>query len=68
MNDLLASETSETSAITDAVNDLQLQLQKVGQAAYAEQGAPTPEDEAGSEDGSHDDTPEDTVEGEFREV
>lgn len=68
VNDLLASETSETSAITDAVNDLQLQLQKVGQAAYAEQGAPTPEDEAGSEDGSDDDTPEDTVEGEFREV
>lgn len=68
VNDLVASETSETSAITDAVNDLQLQLQKVGQAAYAEQGAPTPEDEAGSEDGSDDDTPEDTVEGEFREV
>ena len=68
VKDLLASETSETSAITDAVNDLQLQLQKVGQAAYAEQSAPTPEDEAGSEDGSDDDTPEDTVEGEFREV
>jgi molecular chaperone DnaK len=68
VKDLLASETSEISAITDAVNELQLQLQKVGQAAYAEQGAPSPEDE-GSEDGdSDDDTPDDTVEGEFREV
>ena len=69
VKDLLASETSETSAITDAVNELQLELQKVGQAAYAEQGAPPPGEEGGPEDGPEgDDTPDDTVEGEFREV
>jgi molecular chaperone DnaK len=68
VKDLLASETAETSAITDAVNELQLQLQKVGQAAYAEQGAPQPGDEGDPDGGSDDDTPDDTVEGEFREV
>jgi len=68
VKDLLASETSETTAITEAVNELQLILQKVGQAAYAEQGGSPPGEDAGGEGGDGGDTPDDTVEGEFREV
>ena len=67
----------DMGAITAATNELQVSLQKVGSAVYSqanEQGAtadaPPPEEgEATSEAPSEEDKPpDDTVEGEFREV
>ena len=62
----LALEGTEISGITTAVNELQESVQKVGQAIYSQtsdQG--NPGDETPTSDDS---VPEDTVEGEFREV
>lgn len=61
-----ALEGTEITVITTAVNELQESVQKVGQAIYSEtsdQGNPGEETPA-----SEDNSPEDTVEGEFREV
>lgn len=62
----LALEGTEISGITAAVNELQESVQKVGQAIYSQtsdQGNPGEETPT-----SDDSAPEDTVEGEFREV
>ena len=62
----LALEGTEISGITTAVNELQESVQKVGQAIYSQtsdQGNPGEETPT-----SDDSVPEDTVEGEFREV
>ena len=55
---------SETAAIVAAMNELQEALQKMGSAVYGQQSTSTPpqEDEMGEK------PPDDTVEGEFREV
>ncbi len=56
---------SETAAIVAAMNELQEALQKMGSAVYGQQSASTP-----PEEGEMGETPppDDTVEGEFREV
>ena len=62
----VALEGTEISGITTAVNELQESVQKVGQAIYSQtsdQGNPGEETPT-----SDDSVPEDTVEGEFREV
>ena len=55
---------SETAAIVAAMNELQEALQKMGSAVYGQQSTSTPpqEGEMGEQ------PPDDTVEGEFREV
>jgi molecular chaperone DnaK len=62
----LALEGTEINGITTAVHELQESVQKVGQAIYSQtsdQGNPGEETPT-----SDDSVPEDTVEGEFREV
>ena len=56
---------SETAAIVTAMNELQEALQRMGSAVYGQQSASTP-----PEEGEPGETPppDDTVEGEFREV
>ena len=75
VKDLLEDEATEADTLTGAVDELQRALQKVGEAVYAAQAqaqsgtAPGAADggEAGTADGD-DEPPEDTVDGEFREV
>ena len=75
VKDLLEDEATEADTLTGAVDELQRALQKVGEAVYAAQAqaqsgaAPGAADggEAGPADGD-DEPPEDTVDGEFREV
>ncbi len=55
---------SETAAIVAAMNELQEALQKMGSAVYGQQSTSTPPQEG--ETGEK--PPDDTVEGEFREV
>ena len=55
---------SETATIVTAMNQLQESLQKMGSAVYGQQSTSTPPQEG--ETGEK--PPEDTVEGEFREV
>ena len=55
---------SETATIVTAMNELQESLQKMGSAVYGQQSASTPPQEGEPEEKP----PEDTVEGEFREV
>ena len=55
---------SETATIVTAMNELQESLQKMGSAVYGQQSTSTPPQEG--ETGEK--PPEDTVEGEFREV
>lgn len=73
VRELLGSQASKTADIVAAVTALQTTMQKVGQAVYANQQAsgggsagdpPEPEGGAGPEGKK----PDDTVEGEFREV
>jgi molecular chaperone DnaK len=65
-----ALQGEDVAQINSAMQELQASLQKVGEAVYGqpeEQGAgPAPEE--GSEEGSEDKPPDETVEGEFREV
>ena len=56
---------SETAAIVTAMNELQEALQRMGSAVYGQQSASTPPEEG--EIGEQP-PPDDTVEGEFREV
>ena len=75
VKDLLEDEATEADTLTGAIDELQRALQKVGEAVYAAQAqaqsgtAPGAADggEAGTADGD-DEPPEDTVDGEFREV
>lgn len=73
VKDLLEDEATEADTLTAAVDELQRTLQKVGEAVYAAQaqaGAAAGAGdggEAGPQDGD-DEPPEDTVDGEFREV
>ena len=61
-----ALEGTDVPAIQRAVDDLNTSLQKIGEAVYSAQAqAGGPEDGA---DGGPSETPEGTVEGEFREV
>ncbi len=55
---------SETAAIVAAMNELQEALQRMGSAVYGQQSGSTP-----SQEGEVEETPpDDTVEGEYREV
>ena len=56
---------SETAAIVTAMNELQEALQKMGSAVYGQQSASTPPEEG---EMGEQPPPDDTVEGEFREV
>ncbi|PZC50815.1 MAG: molecular chaperone DnaK [Chloroflexi bacterium] len=66
------SSGSDIDSISLALNDLQESLQKMGAAVYSQQPEPEPEPESDSttesETKDDTDTPDDTVEGEFREV
>ena len=55
---------SETAAIVTAMNELQEALQRMGSAVYGQQSASTPPQEGEVEE----QPPDDTVEGEYREV
>ena len=72
LKELLADGDSSTEALAAATNELQTALQKIGQAAYAQAGAPGapggPEGASGADDDGGDDEDGETVEGEFREV
>ena len=66
-----AIQEGDTSTISTAMTDLQSSVQKVGEAVYSQAGqeAPTDEEGQGSEQPEDEEKPpEDTVEGEFREV
>jgi molecular chaperone DnaK len=68
---LLAEEGAEAAAITAAVDELQQTLQQVGQAVYAAQQAAAAEEaqtDGPTEADEKEDEPDETVEGEFREV
>ncbi|MCH7734067.1 MAG: molecular chaperone DnaK [Chloroflexi bacterium] len=73
VKDLLEDEATEADTLTAAVDELQRTLQKVGEAVYAAQaqaGAAAGAGDGGEaepQDGD-DEPPEDTVDGEFREV
>ena len=56
---------SETAAIVTAMNELQEALQRMGSAVYGQQSASTPPEEG---EMGEQPPPDDTVEGEFREV
>ncbi len=58
-----ALQGADTDAIRRAVDDLNLSVQKIGQAVY---GQPGPDGASGQPEGEE--APEGTVEGEFREV
>jgi molecular chaperone DnaK len=60
-----ALQGTDASAVKTASDDLQATMMKIGEAVYAQQGADGASTDGGSE-GSE--TPEGTVEGEFREV
>jgi molecular chaperone DnaK len=60
-----ALEGSDVNAVQNAVNDLNASLQKIGEAVYGSAGANGPSPEGEPDRGE---TPEGTVEGEFREV
>ena len=67
------SSSSDIESINLGLNDLQESLQKMGAAVYAQQPETEADPDAGStttesETKNDTDTPEDTVEGEFREV
>ncbi|MCZ6789752.1 MAG: molecular chaperone DnaK [Chloroflexi bacterium] len=66
-----AIQEQDTGTISAAMTDLQTTVQKVGEAVYsqADQEAPTDEEGQGPEQSEDEEKPpEDTVEGEFREV
>ncbi|MEE8443241.1 MAG: molecular chaperone DnaK [Dehalococcoidia bacterium] len=71
-----ALQGDDMEAITNSLNDLQVSLQKVGEAVYSQAQAEgdagssdaAPEEEGTPPDGEEDKPPDDTVEGEFREV
>jgi molecular chaperone DnaK len=61
-----ALQGSDTAAIKSTTQELSESLQKIGQAVYAAQGAPSGDGQTG--DGQAQPQDEGTVEGEFREV
>ena len=61
-----ALQDQDISQISSTLTDLQASIQKVGQAVYSQTGA-TGDGQTG-EEGSEEKPPEETVEGEFREV
>ena len=66
-----AIQEGDTGTITTAMTDLQSSVQKVGEAVYGQTGQEAPTDEEGQGPEQPEDKekpPEDTVEGEFREV
>lgn len=64
-----ALQGGDVNYIRRTVDDLNMALQKVGQAVYAQQGAgPGPQPGGAQEDQAGQRTEEGTVEGEFREV
>ena len=66
-----AIQEGGTSTISTAMTDLQSSVQKVGEAVYSQAGQEAPTDEEGQGPEQPEDEekpPEDTVEGEFREV
>ena len=72
LKELLADEESTTETLAATTNELQTTLQKIGQAAYTQPGAPSgsesgPADDENAGDAGDDDDGE-TVDGEFREV
>ena len=66
-----AIQEGDTGTISVAMSDLQGSVQKVGEAVYGQAGQEAPTDEEGQGPEQSEDEekpPEDTVEGEFREV
>ena len=66
-----AIQEGDTSTISTAMTDLQSSVQKVGEAVYSQAGQEAPTDEEGQgpeQPKDEEKPPEDTVEGEFREV
>ena len=61
-----ALSAGDIAAITAASNELQEALQRVGQAVYAQPGAGAADADSGASPGGA--APDDSVEGEFREV
>ena len=60
-----AAQTEDPVKLRTMMDDLNATLQRVGSAVYQQAGGPT---EGAPEEGSPDAKPDDTVEGEFREV
>ena len=64
-----ALEGEDTGAISTALQEVQTAMQKVGEAVYSQQPGDAGEQAPGGDDAGDDETPpEDTVEGEYREV
>ena len=64
-----AVEANDTSLMQSSMDDLNSALQRVGQSVYSQQGETTDEAPAAEgEQAPQGDQPEDTVEGEYREV
>ena len=63
-----ALEGEDTGQISTALQDLQTSVQKVGEAVYSQAQAETDGSEPEADSGEEEAQPEDTVEGEYREV
>ena len=63
-----ALQGQDTGRINTAVQDLQTAVQKVGQIVYGEAGGESSGTEPPDESGEQDKPPDETVEGEYREV
>ncbi len=70
IRDLLASGSSDTAGLATAVGALQVALQKIGEAVYASAASAGAPGQSTGQTGGHGEgkKPDDTVEGEFREV
>ena len=63
-----ALEGEDTGQISTALQDLETSVQKVGEAVYSQAQAETDGSEPEADSGEEEAQPEDTVEGEYREV
>ena len=63
LKDILAEEEAEVSRLTEATNNLQTSMQKLGESVYGQSG-----DNETGEDSSGDEPKDEPVEGEYKEV
>ena len=63
-----AAQTEDVATLRTMMEDLNTTMQKAGEAVYQQAGGPGEPENENSGESVDDDKPEDTVEGEFREV
>ena len=63
-----AAQTEDVASLRTMMEDLNATMQKVGEAVYQQAGGPNEGENENAGESGDDDKPDDTVEGEFREV